>query len=249
MEEVKKLTGRAIVSFISSLLLCFLFIGGIILYRADYKNWHRSPENIALIIAALLISFLLLWVTQNNFTIKQFRAYFQNMVTTDPLTLVYNRRYIDENLNTLIESIARAKGVLTLMEVDIDYFRKYNDIYGYNRGDHCLKIVANVINQSIKKNNDFVARYTGKGFLVVLPNTDEKGAHLVANRLLKYIKNCNIQHEKNEAANCVTVSIGVTTGYGEHLHTAKDYLAKANEALIMSWRNGCNTYTFLKMRE
>ena len=248
MEEVKKITGWTIISFFSSLFVCFLFVGGIILYRADFQTWHRQPENIALIIASLLISVLFSLFLQNNFKIREFKAYFKNIAISDPLTLVYNRRYIHENLDILMESVFRAKGVLTLMLVDLDYFRKYNDFYGYNKGDNCLKIVANVISQSIKKNNDLVARYTGKAFLVIFPNTDETGGQKIAARLLKNIKNCNIMHEKNEAANCVTVSIGVTTGHGTHFYTAAEYITRANEALSISWKNGCDRFTFLNMQ-
>ena len=247
MEKTKKISAAAIVSFFASLILCFLLVGAIIIYRGNFQTWYSSPEDIALIIAGLLLSLLFSLSMQNNAEIKQMRAYFDNMAITDPLTYVRNRRYFDENINRLIESVSRSGGVLTMMMVDLDYFRKYNDTYGYSKGDNCLKIVANVLSQSIKKNNDFVVRYGGKEFLVILPNTDENGARLIAGRLLKNIKDCNIRHEKSDVANCVTISIGAASGGGNNTRSGDDYINKADEALRLSRQNGYDRYTVLSL--
>ena len=184
---------------------------------------------------------------QSNFRLKQLQERFDNMVNTDALTGVYNRRYVDENIDHLIESVSRVKGTLTLMAIDVDYFKSYNDIYGYEKGYICLKIIANILSRSIKKDNDFVARYTGKEFLVVFPNTDENKAQMIAQRLLKNIRDCNMLHEKSEVANCVTISIGVTTGSVNDNHRRDNYISKAKEALYSSVQNGCNRYTFLSL--
>jgi len=103
-----------------------------------------------------------------------------------------------------------------------------------------------VLSQSITREDDFVARYGGEEFVVVLPHTDEHGAHVTASRLLENVIMRGIPHEKNEVEDCVTVSIGVTTVNVEYEHKIEDYIKCADEALYMSKRNGRNRYTFAK---
>jgi diguanylate cyclase (GGDEF)-like protein len=165
----------------------------------------------------------------------------------DGLTGVYNRRYFDENITHSIASLSRSKGVLSLMMIDIDFFKKYNDTYGHIEGDHCLRAIAETLSKSMPRTDDFVARYGGEEFVVVLPNTDENGARVVADKILGNIRNLGIPHEKNTAADCVTVSIGVTTGAVSHTQTGDDYVKKADEILYASKQNGRNRYTFEKM--
>jgi diguanylate cyclase (GGDEF)-like protein len=162
----------------------------------------------------------------------------------DALTGIYNRRYFDENLSRLIKSMSRSGDVLSLMMVDIDHFKNYNDTYGHSEGDECLKIIAKTLSKSVARANDFVARYGGEEFAVVLPNTDENGARVIANRLLENIRNCRIPHEKSDVSDHVTVSIGVTTGRTKHTREKDDYIKRADEMLYMSKRNGRNRYTF-----
>jgi len=162
----------------------------------------------------------------------------------DGLTNIYNRRFFDESINRMIKSLSRSGSMLSLMMIDIDYFKKYNDTYGHSAGDDCLKIVADTFKQCIPRTDDFVARYGGEEFVTVLPNTDENGARIVANRLLKRIQEKNILHENSDVANHVTISIGVTTGYVEHTHTADDFIKRADEMLYHAKNSGRNRYSF-----
>ena len=162
----------------------------------------------------------------------------------DALTGIYNRRFFDENLKRLLKTLSHSGGTLSLMMIDIDFFKIYNDTYGHSEGDNYLKIVAETLSKSIARADDFVARYGGEEFAVVLPNTDEFGARLVAERLLKNIRDLNIPHEKNDAANCVTISIGVITGKTEYTQKTDDYIKRADEMLYISKQNGRNRYTF-----
>jgi len=162
----------------------------------------------------------------------------------DGLTNIYNRRFFDESINRMIKSLSRSGSMLSLMMIDIDYFKKYNDTYGHSAGDDCLKIVAETLKKCIPRTDDFVARYGGEEFVTVLPNTDENGARIVANRLLKRIREKNILHENSEAAGFVTISIGVTTGYVEHTHTADNFIKRADEMLYHAKNSGRNRYSF-----
>ena len=162
----------------------------------------------------------------------------------DPLTGIYNRRFMEESLINIIAALSRSSGLLTVMILDIDFFKKYNDTYGHAEGDVCLKIVAQTLSQCMLREADFVARYGGEEFVVVLPHTDEESAHTMAARILGSIVDANIPHEKNEAADCVTVSIGITTIDVKHTHEGTDYVKCADAALYKSKQSGRNRYTY-----
>jgi len=162
----------------------------------------------------------------------------------DALTEIYNRRYFDENINIIMKSLSRSAGTLSLMMIDIDYFKKYNDTYGHSEGDVCLKSVATAFSECMKRKGDFVARCGGEEFIVVLPNTDEAGARIVAERLLQSTRELAIPHKASDVENFVTVSIGVTTGTVNRTLTADDFVKRADEMLYTSKQNGRNRYSF-----
>jgi len=171
-------------------------------------------------------------------------AFIRDELEYDALTGIYNRRFFDKSIKRIISSLSRSGSSLSLLMIDIDFFKRYNDTYGHIEGDKCLKIVAQTLAQSITRVDDFVARYGGEEFVVVLPNTDEYGANLVSDKLLENIRNCNMRHEQNDAADCVTISIGATTGKVAHTHKADDFIKKADEMLYKSKQNGRNQKTF-----
>jgi len=167
----------------------------------------------------------------------------------DTLTGIYNRHYLEDNLRRVINATARAGSCLSVLMMDVDFFKKYNDTYGHLAGDECLKSVAEIIAGSLSRPDDFAARYGGEEFAVILPNTDEFGARYIAGRILNNVRERNIPHEKNEAADCVTVSIGVTTCAATYEQPPGDYIKRADEALYRSKRNGRNQYTYVDFRE
>jgi len=165
----------------------------------------------------------------------------------DALTGIYNRRFLDEHLAKIIKSISRSCGTLSLLLIDIDFFKKYNDTYGHGMGDDCLRLAANALSQCVIREEDFIARYGGEEFTVVLPNTDENGARVVANTLLESIRKLNITHEKSDVADYVTISIGGITGNVTHTQKADDYLKGSDKMLYESKQNGRNRYTAGKL--
>ncbi|MCL2000581.1 MAG: diguanylate cyclase, partial [Planctomycetes bacterium] len=167
----------------------------------------------------------------------------------DALTGIYNRRYFDENINRIVKSLARSSAGLSLMMIDIDHFKLYNDTYGHAAGDECLRIVAEIITQSISRSDDFVARYGGEEFVVVLPNTDADGAELLAEKMLDNIRRRHLPHHQNKASDRVTISIGVTSGEVEPAHNGDLYVRRADKLLYMSKQNGRNRYTFAPLKE
>jgi methyl-accepting chemotaxis protein len=169
---------------------------------------------------------------------------FLNMTVIDQLTGISNRRFFDGSMKKIIRSLSRTGGKLSLLMIDIDFFKNYNDTYGHDMGDKCLKEVAAILSRSIIREDDFVARYGGEEFVVVLPNTKESGALLLAERVLKNIRNYSIPHTNSDAASFVTVSIGVTTGIVKYSQNASDFVKHADAGLYKSKQNGRNQYTF-----
>lgn len=182
-------------------------------------------------------------------TLKEDNHDLQDKVHFDVLTGIYSRRYLEENLERVIKSISRSGGELSVLMLDVDYFKLYNDTYGHSKGDVCLKIVAETITGSLSRAADFAARFGGEEFVVVLPDTNQSGAWMIAERILKNIRLKNIIHEKNQAADCVTISIGITTSKVTHTQNGKDYIKLADQALYKSKLNGRDQITYLDFGE
>jgi len=165
----------------------------------------------------------------------------------DGLTGIFNRRYFESMLHNNILTLSRAKTKMSVLLIDIDYFKKYNDTYGHLKGDECLKTIAQTLNKGIVRSGDFAARYGGEEFVVVLPNTDATGARIIADKILNAIRGLKIPHE-NSSEGIVTISVGITTGGIIHTQKWNDYIKRADEALYMSKQNGRNRYTFIELK-
>ena len=168
-----------------------------------------------------------------------------NKANVDPLTGLYNRRYMDSSVERIMGLLSRSNGLFSVLMLDIDFFKRFNDTYGHDAGDKCLQAVAHALAYTVSRVNDIVVRYGGEEFAIVLPNTDSSGACSFAEKLIHNVRELNIPHEKNEAATCVTISIGVTTGTVDYKQDLNMYLKKADEALYESKESGRNKYTYL----
>ena len=168
-----------------------------------------------------------------------------NKANVDPLTGLYNRRFMDSSMERIMGLLSRSEGLLSVLMLDIDFFKRYNDSYGHDQGDKCLQAVAHALSYTVSRVNDIVVRYGGEEFAILLPNTDSEGVHAFAEKLLQNVRELNLPHEKNEAADYVTISIGATTGCVDHKQDLGMYLRRADEALYMSKENGRDRYTYL----
>jgi diguanylate cyclase (GGDEF) domain len=166
----------------------------------------------------------------------------------DALTGIYNRRFMDDNLKRIVKSLSRSNGVLSLMMLDIDFFKKYNDTYGHSMGDACLKTVAKTISDTARM-DDCVIRYGGEEFALLLPSTDEAGAGIFAVRLLNNVRSLCIPHINSDIADHVTISIGATTVNVKPNHQYMSYIERADEALYISKNTGRDKYTHLKYQD
>jgi len=170
----------------------------------------------------------------------------KNRVHFDMLTGIFNRRYLHENLERVLLSMSRIDDVLSVMLIDIDFLKGYNDFYGFGAGDNCLKNVAEALKSCLFRGQDFVARFGGEEFMAILPHTREAGARLVAERMLEEVEQLGIPHEHSLVTNMVTVSIGlVTAKKTAETWVAADFFKRAEEALQLAKTQGRNQYAFL----
>jgi len=166
---------------------------------------------------------------------------FFHLTIIDQLTGIYNRRYFDGTLKKIIKFQPRTS--LSVLLIDIDYFKNYNDTYGHDAGDDCLRAVASILSQCVIREGDFVARYGGEEFAVVLPNTDKNGAQIVAEQMLEKVRKSKIPHKASDIADYVTISIGGVTDIVKPSQHPQDYIKAADKALYESKKNGRNRYT------
>ncbi len=135
----------------------------------------------------------------------------QRLAGLDSLTQLANRRRFDEYLDSEWQRQIREKGSLSLILGDIDFFKLYNDTYGHQAGDECLRMVATAIGKATHRIDDLVARYGGEEFAVILPHTDAKGAAIVAQEIQQEIRNLQIIHLRSPISKYVTLSLGITS--------------------------------------
>ena len=167
----------------------------------------------------------------------------------DALTGLHNRRSLEREMQRIMGILARSGGMLSVIMADVDCFKGYNDTYGHDAGDVCLKAVASVLEENAGRTDDLAARYGGEEFAVILPNTDKDGAGIIAQRMLDAVRALKMPHSANVAADHVTFSLGVATGIVNRTQSLNGYLRKADEALYASKHTGRNKYTWLPMQE
>ncbi|MEG4023045.1 diguanylate cyclase [Microcoleus sp. S13C4] len=160
------------------------------------------------------------------------------LATYDSLTEVRNRHSFNEYLDTEWRRLAREEAPLSLIMCDIDYFKLYNDTYGHQAGDECLRQVAAVIQHSVKRPADLVARYGGEEFVVVLPNTDIEGATCVAEMIAQQVRGLHIPHAKSAVSEYVTLSLGVACCIPAPISQPGELLAIADESLYRAKESG-----------
>lgn len=159
----------------------------------------------------------------------------------DGLTGLFNRRYFDENLMKEWRQGIREETPLSLLMVDIDFFKKFNDCYGHVEGDECLRRVARALHEALLRPVDIVARYGGEEFSAILPNTDSEGAAMVASRMMHNVAELDILHRGSSVKEEVTVSIGIATAIPKNSLKSSSLLACADKALYRAKDGGRNT--------
>ena len=175
--------------------------------------------------------------------LKKANQKLEKMALMDGLTGISNRRLFDKTLKKELKRARRKKTDLSLIMIDIDNFKEYNDTYGHQQGDQCLKKVASVLDQETKRAADFAARYGGEEFAVILPDTAKDGALKIAEDIRKGIIDLKLDHKNSAISDFVTVSLGVSSISVEDEVTQElinSFINQADQALYQAKENGKN---------
>jgi diguanylate cyclase (GGDEF)-like protein len=159
--------------------------------------------------------------------------------TTDGLTGLSNRRHFEERFDSEWRRALRAQDSICLIMIDIDYFKNYNDHYGHQAGDLCLKQVSNLFKSYAQRSGELAARYGGEEFILLLPRMPLSGAQRIAESMCRKIEHLNIEH-LGSVEKKVTVSIGVAAKIPQLDSDSDDLLKEADHALYQAKANGRN---------
>ena len=170
------------------------------------------------------------------------RQNLQQQATIDALTQIANRRRFDEYLNQVWQQSIREQVNLALIFCDIDYFKAYNDCYGHQAGDECLKRIALATKEIAKRPTDLVARYGGEEFVVILPKTNIEGAVHLAQQIQDRVAQLQILHPQSLVSNYVTISMGIACMVPTTQSSPESLVAATDRALYAAKAGGRNTY-------
>lgn len=230
----------ALVGFSAFVLTSLFDLSGFILQRYSWQSFHSLGVATFIVCFSLVLSKKLstsfnmaeqlaqqltewnesldkkvhertLVIEDSNKKLEELNRQLQELSLMDGLTNVSNRRDFDDFLNSQLVQCAKKKMPLTLLLIDIDYFKLYNDANGHIQGDHCLKEVARAIKASLSPHQGLTARYGGEEFAVVMPGCNKENALAMAQILCTTVRDLRIPHTKSLASSDVTVSIGVAT--------------------------------------
>ncbi len=168
----------------------------------------------------------------------------QRLSMTDALTGIANRRMFDMSLAREWRRCLRLSKPLSVVMLDVDYFKKYNDTYGHQEGDDCLVAVALEVSRAAPRPGDLVARYGGEEFVMILSETTERGANLVAERIRQQVERLGLPH-KDSPYGHVTVSCGISSIQPTTGLTPEMLVKSADNALYLSKNQGRNMITYL----
>ncbi|EEH67613.1 MULTISPECIES: GGDEF domain-containing protein [Acinetobacter] len=160
----------------------------------------------------------------------------------DALTGLANRRYLDEVLENEWKRAMRHEMPITIMMIDIDFFKLYNDTLGHIQGDQCLRRIAILLGSITSRSGDLAARYGGEEFLLLFSMTDQDQALIQVKRLMELVSNIGINHPKSQISKHVTISVGVATMVPSLGDSLSEFISRADHALYIAKSNGRNQY-------
>jgi diguanylate cyclase (GGDEF)-like protein len=172
-------------------------------------------------------------------TLLQLQGQLQSLVVTDSLTGIANRRCFDQTLEREWNRVTRTQDPLSMLLIDIDFFKNLNDQYGHRKGDQCLVAIAAALESASPRSGDLVARYGGEEFAVILPSTHRNGAESVARRMQQAVWDLMIQNETSIGP-YATISIGIATYEFPQPGSPSALIEAADRALYTAKRNGRN---------
>ena len=205
---------------------------------ATYYSMYLSNLWLPVVVpfASVATVFALAYVVKYIIKSRDFEHQYK-LATVDGLTDLYNHRYFQDTLKQQIETSRRYSSNVSLIIIDIDFFKKFNDTYGHQAGDAVLKQVAQVLKKNVRT-SDVVCRYGGEEMSIILPNTNYKEARINAERICKAVAETKFKLNATDESN-VTISLGVST-FPEHGEIPKDLIETADRGLYRAKENGRN---------
>lgn len=179
----------------------------------------------------------------NHIELKRLRDQLASMAVTDALTGLSNRRQMEQALKSEVGRLGRTGDWLTVIMIDIDFFKQFNDTYGHPAGDRCIVMVGAALTRAVKRASDLPARYGGEEFACILPGADPEGAALVAQEISLHVQSLNIPHERSQISPFITVSIGVASARCLPDMTPEMWMKEADRQLYLSKQQGRNRVT------
>jgi len=216
---------------------------------SDYSKWFIGTIILLLLVIILLLVFyrktrskekrLEILVRKRTAELNEQREQLEHMSLTDQLTDMPNRRNFNNQMDREWYAAIRVNAPVSIMMIDIDRFKTYNDTYGHKQGDEILKSVAKAITRELKRPRDFAARWGGEEFILLLPDTDEGGALKVAEAIRANVEKMSIPLPDDAVAS-VTVSIGVNTQTPGQGSSWDSFVSAADNALYRAKETGRN---------
>ncbi len=193
-----------------------------------------------IVVSTLLASVIVLTFIRFERRISMANTKLSHLSNTDPLTEVANRRHFNTMLRGEWYCGAMGNDSMSLIMIDLDFFKEYNDYYGHLKGDECLHLVAATLTRICNRPYDLVARYGGEEFAVLLPGMDARGAARTAEHIQKAIADLKIEHVNSSVNTYLTISMGVASARCDQQVQPKELLAAADSALYDAKNSGRN---------
>lgn len=204
------------------------FIGMVLCYRDERQDRRMFLQSRLL--------------EQEKQRIQKLAERLERLSLVDSLTGLANRRYFDQVFAREWRRSRRDNDPLTLMFVDVDFFKAYNDFYGHQQGDECLRELAQIIADHASRAGDVAARYGGEEFVLLYPNMDREAARALARKIMESVHARAMPHARSRAAPIVTVSLGVAVLDAQRDHGREDLMRRADEALYHAKQGGRDRY-------
>jgi len=238
--------------------LYFSLLFYLILFTLSFQGinvWEDGKwtilDWIRLVLASLLMLFAV-YLTESSYEIyerklKKSRKKEKKLIQklsllsiTDPLTQLYNRRYYDNIIISMVAVAKRDQQCISFFILDIDFFKYYNDHYGHAKGDRVLRKVANLVKKNIQRDNDFVFRLGGEEFAGILISDKKQTAQKWISQLCQKIESLKLEHKKSLCSPYTTVSIGISSKCANETFGVKDLYLQADKALYKAKLQGRN---------
>ncbi|MBY5982157.1 GGDEF domain-containing protein [Ferrimonas balearica] len=226
-----------------ALLMCLAPPTLVLLWPSGVLWW----QELAVLVITLYLGFaarrqINLWMRISQAQLRQNKRLlekFRTLSNQDPLTGLGNRRCFEQRLAQSVSEAKRSKNALSLILLDVDYFKRYNDHFGHQAGDECLRTVAQILRLSSRRQSDTLARIGGEEFVLLLPNTDKRGAQRLAEEIQSRLLQADLDHPQSGISKRVTLSQGIAQW---HPGLSGDALMhQADKAMYESKLAGRNT--------